>query len=347
MHSGVYFLLLFSLVVFSPNFAMGAVKVPLCRDEILNTLDEHQLPFLCRDSWDMIRDRLHPTQADIGVAAVLHKVGKLASKIKAHRHYVDDGILTCVLGGNKWTLYLVDGHHKAAALDYIHSNNITLNILIVHVLRQSETSSLEWSRIIQQNFSSIVSFNPRNYSELPMPITYFDIPKVINFNKKNTTFVNNPWRSIVYFAQHQDRCFAKQCRNIPFRQPMYYQEFVWSYFLQHVAFNYACDEKCKYHANISHLQMLTLNFGIPNEIRDVNDDLIRTYELAASIAVQLCRSHIARSFSPPQDIFPFFKHLPGLFFETESYPDEECFLPITDYAKNNYRAIRKENGQYF
>ena len=194
----------------------------------------------CSGKWKDMKERMHPTQPTLGFAWVEYKLNNyISSKSEAQKELNEKIVPVCK--GPENDVWILDHHHVLAALDLstYSSTKITIHIVCDY---SSVTNTMEdfWNKMIQNEMTYLMIRQPtNNYASLPsFSLPWEKVPWIINFNATQTSFIDDPWRSLVGFSRkiesndcihkYCDRAFIKSCdkynRGIPFF------EFRWSYF---------------------------------------------------------------------------------------------------------------------
>lgn len=265
----------------------------------------------CASAWAELREILMPTQRDIGFDWVQRKARNDFKSFSAATLSINKKRFPVVI--SPWSkLYLVDGHHRLAALDLAEYFDVQVLVTVVDDLRHIRDESKFWAALKIRGHALLVSsLQPQQFHVLPQELEPSDMPKSFAFNSQEVSFVNNPWRTLVGYSlkvshlpfkeecpaanRHCYMCFCNN--NVDVVQ---YAEFYWAFFIQSSTFKQ--ESYFYWDHESSRIAFRDAWISAFNAKKSVSVSE-RTWETLAALAVLLCRSSRTDAFVLPPDLF--------------------------------------------
>ena len=274
-----------------------------------------------------IKDMIHPTESQIGWSWVLRKI------LKKGYEDLNDEVVPAIFGpGNR--LYITDSHHTLASLDYVGIDmQITMDILCD--LRHLYIDDF-WNVMEKNNYTYLYKHFSPNY--LPEKIKWQQLPENFEFTPDIQTMSDDPWRSIISYAQkvtepyglepcnnddykYCERCFYRGCGengNENNGYPLYFFEYRWSYFFLYSTYYnnsiwYDYNDWSLFYKCFNNLPYNTME-------QDVDE-----WQMCANYMIVLCRSYSTGEYIFPSNYISYGEKLPGYVYGTIPIDkDPEC-----------------------
>ena len=314
----------------------------------------------CKIKWMDLKNRVHPTQAGIGMAWVARELKQHFDNPFDAQDYLNEKIVPVVKGINN-DVWLLDHHHLLSALDYTGYGNAMVSLYIVcDFTSKVKTINDFWKLMQKENYVYPFSRPKGDYTSLPTQIDTSQIPKVLIYNSTMTWFLDDPWRSLASYIRklpdNDDQCdsgnkycmrgYTKSCNNnqdaIPYVSLQTDDDIIFDFILSNIflfhilLYAYIQFEfRWGYFFNAGYKNISL--WKDPNDFQqfqkqflnlkfgDVNvEDLDAWYDVAETL-FPFARSKIAGTFNVP--LYQIEGILPGWFNNGNGpipYPDPDC-----------------------
>lgn len=314
----------------------------------------------CDNKWKNLKPLLKPTQPQVGYAWIQYKLDKDFTSENDAQAAMDDSATPAVIGPGP-AIYIVDDHHTLCALDFAGYEDVKATMNILCDMRNYTTSDF-WATLSSQNLAYLASHPKGKPNELPVSISYTEMPSRFSFTKDDQSLSDDPWRSLAGYARkvqsapsptpscsdsdskYCERCMYRGCvdgyqlsgAGVPFF------EFRWAYFI-----NDATYYSTRFWSSTDSLSKFISSYSaLPaSEVGKVDTgDWMDTAELA----IALCRDSTTSKYTLPSTIFAE-KPLPGYFegyVKLEDDPDcakPVCVMTKTDQIKTTVEAMFKRS----
>jgi len=340
-------------VIFVSIFCIESVAEGLINcDDMLS----ESTPFTgqCDNKWKNLKPLLKPTQPEVGYAWIQYKLDKDFTSETDAQAALDDSATPAVIGPGP-AIYIVDDHHTLCSLDFSGYEDLKAAMNILCDMRNYSTSDF-WATLSSQNLAYLASHPKDKPNELPVSISYKEMPTRFSFTKDDKSLSDDPWRSLAGYSRKVQSAptpapscsgnDSKYCERCMYRgcvdgyqssgAGVAFFEFRWAYFMNDVTYY-----STEYWPSLdSYSKFKSSYVALPlSEVGKVDtSDWMNTAELAIS----LCRASSASKYFLPSAIFAE-KPLPGYY---EGYvkleDDPNCAAQVCVMAKAD--QIKKRNN---
>lgn len=299
----------------------------------------------CNNKWTHLKPFIKPTQPQVGFAWIQYKIWNDFQSESDAQKEINSKPTPAVIGPGP-AFYIVDDHHTLCALDYAGYKDVSVTLTVLCDRRNMSVDDF-WADMLAQNFAYLASHPKNKPNNLPISLSYTDIPQNFSFDNESISFTDDNWRALAGFSRKVEsvpasnvqcntklgdiatceRCFYRGCMD-GYQQSGFgvpFIEFRWSYFMNDGYLNTSLwDNKSDYSAFVAAYNVLNIQDSFdPYTI--VLEDWLR----AASYMVPLCRSKSGRQYEVSKSIFSGDAVLPGYYEGYIKLPaDPACDVPV-------------------